>query len=278
MLAGILLCLLSGSASPGPPALGDTVKLQLPVPQGWRAQPLRQDSTFALLWQRGDSAAVVPLVLDTLRMPPLSLVRGGDTTAVRLPAIPLRSTMPDTACTVSFPAPVDPRIPPGLPGEYTDRHMFWTSMGAPPSGWLPYALAAAVLAAAAGGWLLLRRRRRRPGPVAETRPKSPGERAEALLETPSFASGDWEELYSRYDGLLREVIGAAAGLDCRPLTYTQIAAALSSRADGRELWSDAQPLAREVVLQLYAGWGSSRERVASHVRRLASLADRWCGR
>ncbi|MFO7949641.1 MAG: hypothetical protein R6U36_04655 [Candidatus Fermentibacteraceae bacterium] len=277
MLAGLLLCLLTGSAPPAP-ALGDTVKLQLPVPEGWRAQPLQSDSTFALLWQRGDSAAVVPLVLDTLRMPPLVLVREDDTTAAQMPAIPVRSTMADTSYRVSFPSRVDPRIPPGLPGDYTDRHRFWDSMGAPSSQWLSYALAAAALAAAAGGWLLLRRRRRRPGPAAEARPKSPAERAEALLETPAFASGDWEELYSRYDGVLREVIGAAAGLDCRPLTYTQIAAALSARPDGRELWSEAEPLAREVVLQLYAGWGSSRERAASHVRRLASLAERWCGR
>lgn len=277
MLAGLLLCLLTGSA-PAAPALGDTVEMQLPVPDGWRPQPLQSDSTFALLWQRGDSAAVVPLVLDTLRMPPLSLVRGEDTTTVQLPPILLRPTMFDTAFAVSFPSPVDPRIPPGVPGEYLDTHRFWASMGAPSSQWLPYALAAAALAAAAGLWLHRRRRLRRPAPAAESTPKSLRERAEALLEAPSFASGDWEELYSRYDGLLREVIDCAADMDTRPLTYTQIGAALSARPDGRKLWSDAQPLAREVVLQLYAGWGTSRERAASHVRRLASLAERWCGR
>lgn len=278
MLAGLLLCLLTGSSPPAPPALGDTVVLTLPVPDGWRAQPLQSDSTFALIWQRGDSAAVVPLVLDTLRMPPLVLARGEDTTAAQLPAIPVRSTMSDTAFAVSFPAPVDPRIPPGLPGEYLDTHRFWASMEAPSSQWLSYALIGAALAAAAGAWLYLRRRRSVPLSAAGASPKPLGERAEALLEEPSFASGDWEELYSRYDGLLREVIDSAADMDSRPLTYTQIGAALSARPDGRELWRDAEPLAREVVLQLYAGWGTSRERAASYVRRLASLADRWCGR
>jgi len=278
VLAGLLLCLLTGSASPAPPALGDTVRMQLPVREGWRALPLRQDSTFALLWQRGDSAAVVPLVLDTLRMPPLALVRGEDTTSVQLPAIPLRSTMSDSTLAVSFPAPVDPRIPPGLPGDYLEPHRFWTSMGAAPSAWLPYALAAAAVTAAAGFWLLRRRRQRRHRPPAETTPESLAERAEALLESPPFASGNWEELYSRYDGLLRELIDCAADMDSRPLTYTQIGSALSGRPDGRKLWSEAEPLAREVVLQLYAGWGTSRERAASQVRKLATLAKRWCGR
>ena len=254
------------------------MRLQLPVPEGWQAQPLRPDSTFALAWQRGDSAAVVPLVLDTLRMPALSLVRGDDTATVRLPSIPVRSTMADTALSVSFPSPVDPRIPSGLPADYLGPHRFWESMGAPSSGWLVWAVAAAILAAVAAGWMYRRRRGRSPAAGSGARTPALADRAEALLGHPSFASGDWEELYSRYDALLREVIDCAADIDSRPLTYTQIAAALSARPARSELWSAAEPLAREVVLQLYAGWGSSRERAASHVRKLASLAERWCGR
>lgn len=278
MITGLLLCLLTASASYDVPALGDTVKLELPVPEGWRAQPLTPDSTFALAWQRDDSVAVVPLVLDTLRMPPLEVIRAEDTTTVQLPAIPVGPTMPDTAYYASFPTPPDPRIPPGLPGDYLEPHRFWASMGASSSMWLTWALTAAALGVAAGIWLYLRGRRGGPQPAPETSPPSLKERAEGLVEAPSFSSGNWEELYSRYDALLREVIDAAADMDCRPLTYTQIGAALSARPEGRELWREAEPLAREVVLQLYAGWGSSRDRAASHVRRLAALADRWCER
>lgn len=269
----LLACLLSAPGAPHP-ALGDTVVIGLPVPGGWRALDLGEDSTYSVVWQRGDSAALVPLVLDTLRPQPLRVVRDGDTARVGLPELAIRSTLPGSTYSVSFPEPVDPRIPEGFPSEYLDSHRFWARMGPAGSPWALYVSAAAVVAAAAAA-LLLRRRRPEEAEVVRGIEESAGERAESLLEHPSYAAGDWEEFYSHYDAILRDIMDAAAGMDCRPLTYTQIGAALNARPEGRELWRQAEPLAREVVLQRYAGWGSSRQRAASHVRRLAHLAARW---
>ncbi len=277
MLLAILLAALATSSGGQPPALGDTLLLELPVPGGWHTTGLSPDSTFAILWQTGDSAAVVPLVLDTLRLPPLAVHRDGDTAFVDMHPIPLRATMPDTAYSVSFPAPVDPRIPRGLPGEHLDRHRYWESLASPGSGWHLYAAAAAVSLAAAAAYLLLGRRGEKASEDAPAETPSLCTRAHALLDEACFAAGDWGEFYSRYDAILRAVINCASGIDCRPLTYTQVGVALSSEPEGTELWAEALPLAREVVLQRYAGWGSGRERAVSHVRRLAALAERWCG-
>jgi hypothetical protein len=265
------------AAAGGPALLGDTVRLDLGAPEGWTVERLEPDSSFALVWQRGDSAAVIPLCIDTLRLPALRAWRGGDTLQVVPPAIAVARSHPDSTYPVAFPDPLDPRIPRGLPADYAGRHRYWAELRHAPTPWMLYAGGALLLAALAAflaRWL----GRGRKGPEAAAEgPPTLSERAEALLESPAYGRGDWEAFYAQLDAVMRSLVAEAAGIESGPLTWTQLLAALSARGATRELAGELRPLAREVVLQRYAGWGSSRQKAASDVRRLAALAGRWCG-
>lgn len=274
-MAAWLLAVALLESGGGPHALGDTVRLELPVPDGWTVEEPQPDSTYALLWHRGDSIAVMPLVTDTLRLPAIRALRDGDTLYLELPDVAVTGTMPDSSWQVGFPRPLDPRIPEGLPADYLQRHRWWAAMGKPAAGWWPWAAAGGLLLGLLT-FFLVRRRKSGEGEPEDHSPAGLAERVEALLHHPAFASGDWEELYAEYDRLLRGVIDRTAGTDSDPLTFSQIGAFLRGSRSGRELWEQAQPLAREVVMQRYAGWGSSRERAAAHIRRLKALAERWC--
>jgi len=267
----LILALLQQTA---PPLLGDTVVVDLGAPAGWMVEPLDADSAFAVLWQRGDSVAVIPLCLDTLRLPALRAWHDGDTVALASTTVRLGRAHADSTYPVSFPTPPESGIPAGLPRDYTARHGFHGRLRHTPTRWPLYAAGALLLAAAAAAALF--HRRRGSERTEADMPPSLEERVEALLESSAYGRGDWEVFYGETDELMRELVNTVAAMESRPLTWTQVLAALRSHGRTAGLADDLRGLAREVVLQRYAGWGSSRPEAASHIRRLVSLVRRWC--
>jgi hypothetical protein len=263
--------------------LGEPVTLSYPVPEGWETLPIESDtSAWSITAQVGGQVTVVPLSLDTLRLPPMHVFVDSQTAEVSPPLLLVGRTMPDTVWTMApFPAPVAIILPPGFPSDYLRRHAFWEDWGAPgPSRWLlPAALAAAAAVAAA---LLAWRRRHRAGASESSgsvpdsgKRLTPEEEALALMETPAFATGDWPVYYLDVERLLRSTAALRFDTSNPALTWRQMERMIRGQQGGEEFIASAEALAREISLQRYASWGGSRERARKHTIMLAGIRRDW---
>ncbi len=93
----------------------------------------------------------------------------------------------------------------------------------------------------------------------------------ALLDSPYLASGDYGALYREIDLLLRRLLGMRSGRDLYALTHRQIRKALAGDPGAAPVLEASEDLVREIGLQRYAGWGSTREKAQADIRKLASL-------
>lgn len=252
------------------------------LPDGYTIEALTGDSTYSVIGEENGIFTIVPLVLrDTLQLPYLTAWNdSGDSLQLKPPAVIVEPSFPDSLMTPSAPVwPCYMDIPPGLPEDYARNLSFWLVWKESPGfPWLW--VSAGVLIAALALFFILRRRRN--AETAEEVPAVkvlPGREAEkealALLECENFIHGKWPELYAEIDRQLRVTVSGRFGIVNRALTLNQISRSLASTGDGRKFLEDASPLVKEIILQLYADWGSSRERSTQFIRRLASLRKRW---
>lgn len=250
------------------------------APEGWEVERALPDSTWALLEQEGGRITLVPLALDTIALPTLKAWKGSDTLLLAPPLLVVERTMPDTSYAVSpFPAPAPFPVPPGFPDDYLEAHRFWLVWGEPPRSLLFPVLAGAAAVAAAAAIMVTARRRKRTGPSgvspgSDAVPALPA-RILALLECPAMASGDWKTLFMEIDRLMRTLVEARFGLDTSALTYRQMSAAMRGRPDWKRFVEDFSAVIREVTLQRYAGWGTTRDEAAALVRAMADSAGKW---
>jgi len=262
--------------------LGDSITVDYDIPQGYRPLPLEAESSdFALLEQTGDSILIITLNLDTLQLPPMRAA-GYDSSRTEFPppVLVVGRTMPDTVWTVPvFSSPIAVDIPAGFPGDYLDRHAFWIKWSRAPGVWYLYAIAGFLVLAALFIWFLLRRRKR-AGVKTDTDPMrhsglSPEDEALKLLESREFAEGKWQEFYRLVDDMLRNTVSAGFGITNRALTWNQIRRRLSGMKGGSDFIERTRELTREIVLQRYADWGSSRDRARRFVKTLAAVRKEW---
>ncbi len=106
-----------------------------------------------------------------------------------------------------------------------------------------------------------------------------GKRAEAealaLLESEAFIHRRWPELFGEIEGQYRTTIASRFAILNPALTLNQIARQLAGTREGRKFLEEGTPIQREIILQLYADWGSSPDRAADHIRKLARLRREW---
>ncbi len=253
------------------------------IPRGFLTEELQEDSTYTVLDGEGGVFTIVPLVLsDTLSLPPLSGWNDkGDTLIFQPPVVTVSPNFPDTLMSPSLPVyPCFMDIPPGLPEDYAWNLSFWKLwQRAPGFPWLP--VSAGLLLAAGAAFFLYRRRRKRHVPDADGgfQVVSGGEQAEkealALLVSEAYIHRRWPELYAEIERQYRATVAVRFAVLNPALTLNQIAGQLAGTAEGRRFLEEGSPLQREIILQLYADWGSSPDRSADQIRKLARLRREW---
>lgn len=265
----LLAAVLSALEAP----LGLPVQVDYRLPEGYRLEALPEGEGFSILGDSAGVVTVVPLLLDTLALPDLRAVSPEDTVLLPGPVLAVVPMLPDSALTPADPpAPAPMNIPPGFPRDYLQRLAFWIPWGGPPGfPWLVVAAGAVVSAGAA--WFFISRRR-----IAVASPESgiedagsPDSAALSLLESDAFVHGDWKALYALIDALFRALAARRFGLGNPALTLYQIERAISREKEGRGFLEKASPLMREIVLQIYADRGSTRERSRGFIETLAEL-------
>ncbi len=276
-LPASLLCLSSGLSAAG---LGAATVVDYGAPAGWDVEPAVPDSSWALLEQNGGEITLVPLALDTIALPALRAWNGSDTLLLDPPLLVVERTMPDTSYAVSpFPAPAPFVIPPGFPEDYLEAHRFWLLWGEPPGSLLAPVLAGAAAVAALAALFVLARRRRKTLPAADSPGMETGSalpaRMRALLDCPAMAAGDWKALFTEIDRLMRALVEARFRLDTSALTYRQMGSEMKGRPDWKRFAEDFSSVIREVTLQRYAGWGTTRDEAGALIRAMADSAERW---
>ena len=267
----------ASGAQSGTASLGVPVMAPYGFPEGYQADSLEASEDWTVLERSPDGFLIVPLALDTLRLPDLAAVSpdGADTVIVPHPVIVVGRTMPDSVCDATvFPAPLPMDIPPGYPSDYLHRLAFWRTWGVRGRAfpWLP--VAAGALVAVLAVWFLSRRRKPSGVPAGVDISYSPSsfeKAALALLDSKLLAAGDFKALYREIDLLLRRLFRARSGIDMEALTYRQIHRRLTGRKDLKWLVDGSDGLAREIGLQRYADWGTTREKAQADIRRLAEL-------
>jgi hypothetical protein len=269
-----MMILASSSGIP----LGRPIDVDYGAPASWEVEPLSQDSAWEVISQDQGRISLIPLALDTLDLPALSAWSGTDTIELPPPVVVVARSMPDTLYQVApFPAPAPMHIPPGFPEDYVGAHRFWLEWGGPPG--TPYwAWLLPLIPLAALAWFLLRRRRRTPAASGEAGPadrRGLEQAALDLLDSPMLASGDWQGLFTAVDLILRAVASARSGLPMDAVTWGQAHTALRRAGCPDGFIEDARELVREITLQRYAAWGTTRDRAVVSIRRLAEIAGRW---
>lgn len=265
-----------------PATCGVPVEVDYSLPPDYFMEELTGTPQYSVIASEGGVFTIVPLVLrDTLSLPALPAWHPEkDSLLLDAPLVIVTPGFPDslmTPATPSYPLHID--IPPGLPEDYARNMSFWLVWGRSPGfPWLYAAIGLLVLAAAA--WFIMRRRRSTPGQQEETpepipRGKAAEAEALALLDCQNMVHGRWALLYGEIERQLRVTAAGKFGVFNRALTLNQLARTLASSAEGRKFMEQASPLLEEIILQVYASWGSTREKAAASVRKLASLRREW---
>lgn len=257
--------------------LGLPVTVDYGLPQGYRAGVIAPGDFFSLLEADGGNVTIVPLLLDTIPLPEMPAFHNGDTLLLPGPVLLVRAMIPDTTLAPAFaPAPALMNIPPGFPRDYLRLRSFWLSWGRPPGfPWLPV-IGGFVLLAGVTAWYLVRRRRRGTAPVERAgREDAPLDgKVMMLLEGDAFVHGDWKALYAQMEGIFRAVVAGRFGFGNPALTLYQMERQLSREKGAGRFLEKARPLMREIVLQIYANRGSSREKSRGFIELLAELTRR----
>ncbi len=277
-----LLLILSAFSTSFP---GVPFEINLNLPNGYTCTETLSDSLFEVIPEENGTFTIIPLGFsDSLPLPDFftTLNEDGDTLRIYLSEQPIVVTgwFPDSIMVPSLPPfPGFISIPPGLPEDYARNLSFWLVWGKPPGfPWLWVIGGIFVLAALA--FFIVKRIKRKNIPESVPGIGAPaGKVAEnealALLESENFLHGHWPELYSEVDALFRTTIAGKFGIINKALTLTQISRSLASTGKGRKFLEQASPLIKETTLQRYADWGSSQERAAGYIRRLAKLRREW---
>ena len=277
-----LLLILSAFSTSYP---GVPFEMNFNLPNGCTSTESISDSLFEVIPEGNGTFTIIPLGFsDSLPLPAFftTLNEDGDTLRVYLREQPVDVTgwFPDSLMVPSLPPfPGFINIPPGLPEDYARNLSFWLVWGKSPGfPWFWVIGGSLVLAALA--FFIVKRIKGNKTPEAAPGVKAPaGKVAEsealALLESENFLHGHWPELYSEVDALFRITVAGKFGIINKALTLTQISRSLASTGKGRKFLEQASPLIRETTLQRYADWGSSQERAAGYIRRLAKLRREW---
>ena len=274
-----LLLILSAYSTSYP---GVPVEVNYSVPDGFICNELLSDSLFEVISSDNGIFTIVPLGFsDSLPLPVLTAVNdAGDTLYMQAPLTDVTGWYPDSLMVPSLPPfPGFINIPPGLPEDYARNISFWLVWGRSPGfPWL-WVSGGIVLAAALAFFIIKRLKSKNTLESAPTVKIPAGKEAEnealALLESENFLHGHWPELYSEVDVLFRVTIAGSFGIVNKALTLNQISRSIASNGKGRKFLEEASPLIRETILQRYADWGSSQERAAGYIRRLAKLRREW---
>ena len=265
------------NAYPGVP-----VEVDYSTPPGYSCGEIVSSDLFSVLDSDSCVFVIVPMTFsDSLPLPVLTAWNDmGDTLYIEPPFLAVTGWFPDSLMDPSIPPfPGFINIPPGLPEDYARNASFWLVWGMPPGfPWLW--VAGGVVVAAALIFYLLKRRNKKN--IIQTEPivhvptgKAAENEALALLESENFIHGHWAELYSKVDEQLRATVAGKFGLVNKALTLNQISRHLASTGEGRKFLEQASPIIEEITLQRYADWGSSRERAAGFIRRLAKMRGEW---
>jgi hypothetical protein len=278
MLHLILLLTTVADAHPGLPYTVD-----YSVPPGYSCEELEAGESFSVLEADNGVFVIVPLAFtDDLILPVLAAWNSnGDTLLIQPPDVAVSGWFPDSLMIPSFPPyPGYMDIPPGLPEDYTRNISFWLVWGGPPE--FPWLITAAGLVVVAVIIFILLRRKRKADEPASQEPsvhmpkgRAAEKEALALLESEHFIHGHWLELYTEVDTQFRTTVAGRFGVVNKALTLGQISRTLASTAEGRKFMEQASSIVRETTLQRYADWGSSRERAAGFIRKLAQLRREW---
>ena len=263
--------------------LGVPVTIDYSIPEGFSPRPVEVTEDFVLLEQLGDSITIIPIVLDTLILPPIYAVsdQAGVDEVFPPPVVVIARTMPDSTWIVPvFPAPLLHTIPPGLPQDYLNIHNFWERWGRSPSNsWLlPLILSLTAIIIAVSIWFILRMRNKplsAGNPSALKKSISPLDEVKALLNSKAFAEGSWPDYYRDIDRLLRDTVAVRFGISSRAYTWHQIRRQLAGEKSGNKFTENAAELIREIILQRYAAWGGSRERAKRYTSMLLNIREEW---
>jgi len=95
-----------------------------------------------------------------------------------------------------------------------------------------------------------------------------------LLECDAFVHGDWKALYAQMESIFRALVAGRFGFGNPALTLYQMERQLSREKGAGTFLEKARPLMREIVLQIYANRGSSREKSRGFIELLAELTRR----
>ena len=271
---------LTSEIEPVHTSLGVPVTIDYSIPEDFVSLPLEVTDDFVLLVQNGDSITIIPMVLDTLILPPIHAIL--DTLEIEKDFPPLvvvvARTMPDTTWNVPvFPAPLSHTIPSGLPQDYLETHSFWERWGKPPSNrWLlPLILSLAAILTVLLIWLIRRRRGEQQSVDVSRRSYSPLDEVKALFDSKAFAEGRWPEYYRDVDRLLRDTVDVRFGISNRANTWRQIRSELAKEKCSRKFIESTEELSREIILQRYASWGGSRERAKKYTSMLLNIREEW---
>ncbi len=265
------------NAHPGVPVVIDYA-----IPSGYSYEDLDQGELFSVLEADSGLFTIVPVTFsDSLPLPVLTAWNDqGDTLYLEPPLIVVTGWLPDSVMVPSFPPfPGYMNIPPGLPEDYARNVSFWLVWGTPPGfPWL-WVIGGVVLAVALIFFIV---RRRKGEDTIQTEPsvqiprgKAAASEALALLESEHFIHGHWPELYTEVDAQFRATVAGKFGIVNKALTLNQISRTLASTGKGRKFLEQASPIVQETILQRFADWGSSQERAAGYIRRLAKLRGEW---
>lgn len=257
--------------------LGLPVTVNYGLPAGYEAGELPPGESFSVVGADGGNITIVPLQLDTIPLPDMPAFQDGDTLLLPGPVLLVTAVIPDSIPSPAFaPAPALMNIPPGFPRDYLRLRAFWLSWGGPPVfPWLPV-IGGFLLCAGAAAWFLVRRRRRGAAPLEPTgKEDAPLDRnVMSLLECDAFVHGDWKALYAQMEGIFRSIVAGRFGLGNPALTLYQMERQLTREKDAGRFLEKARPLMREIVLQIYANRGSSREKSRGFIEILAELTRR----
>lgn len=253
--------------------LGLPVTVDYGTPAGYAMGEVLSGESYSVVEQAGGLVTLVPLLLDTLSLPDVRATFGEDTLLLAGPVLMVRPMIPDTSLSPAFfPAPAIMSIPPGYPLDYLRQRAFWLVWGGPPGfPWIPVAVGV-VLLGALTVLLASRRRKAYTGEEAEEARKVPADsRVLLLLESEAFVHGHWKALYAQMEVLFRALVASRFGLGNPALTLYQIERMLAREMKAGKFVERARPLMREIVLQIYANRGSTREKSRGFIETLAEL-------
>lgn len=272
-----LICLcLSLPIEPIECELGKEVRVIYSIPAGWTAQNIESSPDWELVKQKNDTITLIPLTLDTLRLPSMACFSDTMSMFVAPPILIVPRTMPDTSWSVAvFPSPVLMDIPPGIPEDYLKALRFWVDWGQEPDrSYLLPILAVSLLAAILIGYFLYRRKRNTRAAENKSRYVTIAERARKLLASPNYADGNWTELYREMEEVLRNITAKQFSILNSALTIYQLKRELGKTTEGKKFLKETDEILREILLQRYAAWGSSRVRSERFIKLLVALAER----